>query len=202
VRNDNHRREKDHGLSSRLRPTILYGYPSQTRRRSAGTVRSYGAVASRAHGVVGPLGRPCLGLGKRSVEARCVGLEGSIAAKARVGLGSCPGSVASLLHRLMTTTCWDFRGYALANKGTKPGRSRDGSAIDRSRARRSTRPWRQIGSRTSGATDGVGRAATDSISTQRTSARPCRLCPELKINCCVAASEVIGRGGAKRPNGI
>jgi proline racemase len=39
---------------------------------------------------------------------------------------------------------------------TTLGQSRHGSAIDRSRALRSTRPWRQTGSRTSGGTERVG----------------------------------------------
>ena len=47
-------------------------------------------------------------------------------------------------------TCYSTRGYALAYRGTTPERSKAGSAIGRSPARRPTTRWRRAGSRTSG----------------------------------------------------
>jgi hypothetical protein len=46
-------------------------------------------------------------------------------------------------------------GYALANRGTTPGRFRGGWGTDRLHRRRFTRRWRRTGSRTSGGNERV-----------------------------------------------
>jgi integrase len=76
------------------------------------------------------------------------------------GWSSVPPPVPALNSRRTPTCCATPAATRSPTRATTPGRSRDGSAIDRSRALPSTQPWRQIGSRISGGTDGqlLGRA--------------------------------------------